>query len=118
MISVDLYIDNVLLGSGSLSYIDESAWGLWSKTVDRCTYTDICIDESCYSSAIEFCYTDKVTDWLPGSQQVQLSVPVYIDSILAGEAQLTYTDTYGMNIIPLIAILLIAILVASKRRRG
>jgi hypothetical protein len=117
MININLYIDNTLIGIGNLSYVDESSWGLWNKTIDRCTYTDICINESCYRNAVEFCYKDRVTDWLPGSRQVQLNIPVYIDSVPVGEAQLMYTDTYGMNITLLIAILLIVILMASRHRR-
>jgi hypothetical protein len=117
MINVNLYIDDVLVGSGSISHTDESAWGLWNKTVDKCTYTDICIDGSCYSSAVEFCYTDKVTSWLPGSQQVQLTVPVYINNAVAGKAQVTYTDTYGMNMLVLVAVIAFVLFIVGSRRR-
>ena len=116
MINVNLYIDDMLIGSGSLSYTDESSWDLWNKTVDKCTYTDICVNEMCYSKAVEFCYTDKVTDWLPGSQQVQLAIPVYIDNVVAGDAQVTYTDTYGMNILVLLAIITFVFYITKSRQ--
>jgi hypothetical protein len=117
MINVNLYIDDMLVGSGSLSYTDESSWGMWNKTVDKCTYTNICVNGICYSEAVEFCYTDKVTSWLPGSQQVQLTIPVYIDNVVVGEAQVTYTDTYGMNILVLIAVIVFVLFIMKSHRR-
>jgi len=116
MINVNLYIDDTLIGGGSLSYADESSWGLWNKTVNKCTYTDICVNEICYSKAVEFCYTDKVTDWLPGSQQIQLAIPVYIDNVVAGGAQVTYTDAYGMNVLVLLAIIAFVLYITKRRQ--
>jgi hypothetical protein len=117
MIDVSIYVDNVQVGSGNLSYIDTADWGLLPVTESRCTYTDICFDNLCYSNAVTLCYEDKVTDWLPGSRQVQLSAPVYIDDEVAGEAQLTYTDTYGMSILVLITLLILALYFGSRLGR-
>jgi hypothetical protein len=116
MIDVIIYVDNVPIGSGNLNYMDTANWGLLPRTESRCTYTDICLDSLCYSNAVTLCYEDKVTDWLSGSQQVQLSTPVYIDNEVAGEAQLVYTDTYGMSILTLLAIIAFVLYIIKGRR--
>jgi hypothetical protein len=117
MISITVLIDDIEVGSGELDYTDVTSWGLWSKTEVRCTPQDLCTNDTCFSSAVEFCYPDKVTDWLPGSQQVTINIPVYINDTVAGEAQVTYTDSYGMNILPIIVILVLILLMAGSRKR-
>jgi hypothetical protein len=117
MIPVTVFVNDIQVGSGELNYTDMASWGLWNKTETRCTPQNLCIDDNYYSNAIEFCYPDKVTDWLPGAQRKTINIPVYIDNIVAGEAQITYTDSYGMNILPVVAILAFILLAGSSRGR-
>jgi hypothetical protein len=117
MIPTTVLIDDIQVGSGELNYVDVASWGLLPKAENRCTYTGICFDSLCYSSAIMFCYEDKVASWLPGSQQVKVTAPVYIDNEAGGEAQLVYTDTYGMSILVLIALIALALYIMSRSTR-
>lgn len=117
MIPITVLINGTQIGSGELNYIDIANWGLWNKIETRCMLQDLCIDDNCYSNAVEFCYSDKVTDWLPGTQQVTINIPVYIDDIVAGEAQITYTDSYGMNILVLLALITLTLYIMSRPAR-
>jgi hypothetical protein len=117
MIPITVLLDGIQVGDGELNYIDTASWGLWNKTETRCTLQNLCIDNTCYSNAVEFCYSDKVTDWLPGIRQATINVPVYIGSAIAGEAQITYTDSYGMNILILLALVILILYIISRSRR-
>jgi hypothetical protein len=114
MIPVTVFVNDIQVGSGELNYTDMASWGLWNKTETRCMPQDLCIDNNCYSNAVEFCYPDKVTDWLPGAQQVTINIPVHIDDIVAGEAQVTYTDSYSMNILVPLALIALTLYIVSR----
>ena len=127
-IPVAVYIDNEYVGYGSVVYEDESAVQLVDTVKYKCVKQPLCIDSECYSDVIEFCYEDKVSQWLGGLEVKMIKTDVYdAEGNVVGEAVLSLYDSYGASVVWILVdlaflwaqtVALIAVLAFVRKRVG
>jgi len=127
-IPVTVYLDNEYIGYGSITYEDESAVQPADTIKYKCVKQQLCIDSNCYSDAIEFCYEDKVSQWLGGLEVKMIKTDVYdAEGNVVGEAVLSLYDSYGASVVWILVdlaflwaqtVALIAVLAFVRKRVG
>ena len=94
-ISVQVFMDSGAVGSGTIEYIDEAVASAQELYKDRCVAQALCIDSTCYGSAVDFCYRDTLAKNQGGVEEAVIRVPVMVGDAQVGEAELEFTDAYA-----------------------
>jgi len=127
-IDVVVQVDSEVIGSGVIEYIDDAVSSTRELYRDRCVAQVLCIDSECYDNGVIFCYTDTLAKNRGGVAETTLRVPVEMDGVVVGEAELPFVDAYGAVVSPappawlaylLVFIVIVLIIVAyiAERRR-
>jgi hypothetical protein len=88
-------MDSEAVGSGTIEYIDDAVPSTQELYKDRCVAQALCIDSTCYSNAVGFCYRDTLARNQGGVDEATLKIPVEVDGAVAGEAELPFIDAYA-----------------------
>jgi hypothetical protein len=88
-------MDSEAVGSGTIEYIDEAVASTQELYKDRCVAQALCIDSTCYSNAVGFCYRDTLAKNQGGVEEAVIRVPVTVGDTQVGEAELEFTDAYA-----------------------
>jgi hypothetical protein len=101
-ISVDVYLEGVYIGSGTIVYIDESEVKSVETVVSRCVSQAVCLDGVCYDSALLFCYDDVVAKGQGGVIEITLAVDVvFVETgVAVGSASIPFVDEYSVVTAP------------------
>jgi len=94
-IDVVIQMDSETIGSGAIEYIDDAVPSTQELYKDRCIAQTLCIDSECYDNGVIFCYTDTLAKNQGGVAETTLRVPIEVDGIAVGEAELPFIDTYA-----------------------
>jgi hypothetical protein len=96
-VSVDIYLDDMNIGSGTIVYVDESEAKSTETVVSRCVSQSLCIDDVCYDSAMQFCYNDVIAKNGGGVIETTLTTDVVFVETGAtiGSASIPFVDEYS-----------------------
>ena len=94
-IDVQVFVDSDAIGSGVIEYIDDAVTSTQELYKDRCVAQTICIDSECYENGVIFCYRDTLAKNLGGVDETVLKVPIEVDGVVVGEAELPFIDAYA-----------------------
>jgi hypothetical protein len=96
-VSVNVYLDDMDVGSGTIVYVDESEAKSAETVISRCVFQSLCLDDACYDSAIQFCYNDVVAKNGGGVIETTLTIDVLFVETGAtiGFASIPFVDEYS-----------------------
>jgi hypothetical protein len=96
-VSVDVYLEGVYVGSGSIVYVDESESRSAETVVSRCVFQAVCLDGVCYDYALQFCYDDVVARDQGGVIEITLTMDVvFVETgIAVGSTSIPFVDEYS-----------------------
>ena len=94
-IDVVIQMDSETIGSGTIEYIDDAVTSTQELYKDRCVAQTICIDSVCYDNGAVLCYRDALAKNQGGVDETTLRIPIEVDGIAVGEAELPFIDAYA-----------------------
>jgi len=94
-IDVVIQMDSETIGSGTIEYIDDAVTSTQEFYKDRCVAQTICIDSECYENGAVLCYRDTLAKNQGGVDETTLRIPIEVDGIAVGEAELPFIDAYA-----------------------
>ena len=113
-VSVDVYLDGDVVGSGEVRYTDNSSLSFTFRVDYVCDVTPVVDDNGVEVGHLEFCRSDKVASGFGGRESVSMSVPVYVGNSEVGVASLAVEDEYSAVLWPIAAAALLLILMVAR----
>jgi len=112
-INVQVFVDSDTIGSGTIEYTDDAVPSFTELYMDRCVPQTLCIDSECYKDGAVFCYRDTLAKGQGGVAETTLSIPIEVDGVTAGEAELPFIDAYAgvIQVAPLTQLVSVLVLV-------